>query len=380
MRHTTRKLALVLGLLAAVWVIAGCSSDESSNVTGGSTTGDPDQQTVNLDDTYGGFLAVDEDPAFGDDELAAAISEEEAVADGYEGLDPNERARAQEMEENKRVWYSLTVLWGNLDTPNENEVSGGSQEEDPVVWDGTMTIGLGAIRVMRLISFEHPEDHLILPRPAAGTVQWSSVTHGYLDGLRVLLIYGGDEPAAQAPDDTLHFSAGPLGTVSLPIEELEDLNVIYDIPGSVEKVSFSAFRVEEAHHVRGFMAGRWGWAEGDSVGRFRGRWMSHTGAHLGFMRGHYGENSHGDQVFFGKYIDHQGAFRGFLRGTYEILRTVGNPDNPAGAPVNFEVGAFQGRWEDASGNQMGDLHGRWSRVGKRPGVFSGSWRGLGIAP
>lgn len=381
-RNTTaRSLGWVL--LAGLLTLMGCSSEKDPTAAGRGDTLDPSQQTVDLDDPYGGLLAANEDPAFGDDELAAAELDDHLVADGFAGLDPDGRAQAEEIENHRRVWYSLTVLWGNLEGPDPNGALGSHAEPSaPVVWDGSMWVKSGAFRVLRLISFEDPEDHLSKQRRDPATVAWVSVTHGDFDGLHVLLSYatGWDNTQQEAPDDTLHFRAGPCGDVVFPLAQLENLSTIIDIPDSQEKVSFTALRVEPAAQARGFCSGTWGWAAGDSVGRFGGRWLSYAGEARGYMRGHYGENSLGERVFFGKYIDHEGRFQGFLRGTYQVLRQVGNPNDPAGGPVNFEVGQFSGRWEDKEGDVLGDLHGSWSRVGRRPGVFSGSWRGMGIAP
>jgi hypothetical protein len=373
----------LLVLLAGALTLAGCSTEEKPTTTGDPNSLDPSQQTVDLDDPHGGLLAVNEDPAFGDEDLVAAQLEDDPVDDGYAGLDPTERAQAQDIENNKLVWYSLTVLWGNLDARDNTTPPGPSQEvPNPVVWDGSMWTHSGAIRVLRLISFEKPEDYLPDSRPHPQALSWASVTHGDFDGLHVLLSFrrGADVPPGQVPEDTLRFQAGPCGELSFPIAQLGDLSVIFDIPDSQEKVSFTAFRVEPAMSVRGFVAGKWGWATADSVGRFAGRWISCEGLTMGHMRGHYGENSQGERVFFGKYVDNAGRFQGFLQGTYQILRRVGDPDQPAGALVNYEIGEFHGRWEDKDGDMLGDLHGSWSRVGRRPGVFSGSWRGMGIAP
>lgn len=383
MSRNATATSLGLTLLAGMLVMMGCSAEKNTTAPGNNGSLDPSQQTADLDDPYGGLLAVNEDPAFGDEQLAALELDDDLVDDGYAGLDPDGRAQAQDIENNRRVWYSLTVLWGNLESREEAGTPGTYEEPSaPVIWDGSMWVKSGAFRVLRQISFEDPEDHLSRQRRNPGTLEWVSVTHGDFDGLHVLLSYAASSNNTQeeAPDDTLHFRAGPCGEVFFPIVRLENLSEIIDIPDSQEKVSFTAFRVEPAADVRGFCSGTWGWAEGDSVGRFAGRWLSHAGQTRGFMRGHYGADSQGEQVFFGKYIDNEGRFRGFLRGTYRVLRCVGNPDAPAGAPVNFEVGEFNGRWEDKEGDMLGDLHGSWSRVGRRPGMFSGSWRGMGIAP
>ncbi len=384
MSRSNAITSMGLVLLAGMLVLSGCGREGGTTGSGTGDALDPGQQTVDLDDPFGGLLAVDEDPAFGDDDLAAAQLSDDLVEDGYAGLDPDGRSQAQDIENTRRIWYSLTILWGNLASREEAGTPGTSPEPSaPVRWDGSLWVESGAFRVLRQISFEDPEDHLSKRRRDPGSLEWVSVTHGDFDGLHVLLSYatGAVNSQEEAPDDTLHFRAEPCGEVLFPVARLENLCTIIDIPDSPEKVSFTAFRVEAAAHVRGFCSGTWGWAAGDSVGRFAGRWLSYSGEARGYLRGHYGENSLGERVFFGKTIDNDGRFRGFLRGTYDVLRRVGNPDDPAGGPpLSFEVGEFSGRWEDKEGHVLGDLHGSWSRAGRRPGVFSGSWRGMGIAP
>ncbi len=372
----------VLACMAALTAWSGCSSEKSPVSTGGPGTNDPADQTVNLDDPHGGYLAVGEEPAFGDENLAAAGSNEEEVADGLAGLDAGERVLAEDIEGAPSACYSVTLLWGKLDTrladiPGTHEVPG-----DPVVWSGRLWVNDGVIRVMRLLGFEKPEDHLIDPRPSPAALEWVSVTHGDYDGLHaiVALRASSELSPGEVPDDSLHFRAGPLGEVAFPFADLEDLNLILDVPESQEQVALTVVRIDVTPAVRGFLSGTWGWAEGDSVGRFAGRWIAANGRTQGHLHGIYGINSRDEQVFFGKYIDDQGSFQGFLRGTYKIVRRVGNPDDPGGARVNYEVGEFHGRWEDARGDWLGALQGTWSRVGRKPGVFSGSWRGLGITP
>ena len=351
-------------------LMAGCSSEDKNPVdpTGDQTAED---QTINLDDPYGGFLVVDEIPAFGDESLAQAEAGEELVADGYEGLNGADRTAAEEIETAARQWFSFTVVWGHLG--RTAEVTGDPQEEEPVTWDGSLVLEDGSIRVLTLISFERGEDQLITPRPGPGELAWTSVTHGHVDGLRVLLMVPTDENTGQPVASELVFTAAPVGEIRFTIEELDELDQIVDVPNSEEQVSFTARRADPAASVHGFCGGHWGWKEGDAVGIFRGRWISMNGETMGHMSGHYGLNSNEEPVFYGKYIDREGSFKGFLRGTYEIIREEGGAETPEFA----EVGAFDGHWLDSHGNALGSLRGHWSRRGETDmGRFYGEWRGL----
>jgi len=356
-------LGAVIGLL-----IAGCSSEDQASIT----TPD-DAQTVDLDAEYGGFLAVEESPAFGDTELSESDDEEDLIEDGYEGLTEQDRVRAREIEaHNQRVWYSVTFVWGMLDRERDEDL----EPTDPVTWDGTMTFEQGAIRPLSRIAFEPSEDYLIHPRVGPEELSWASVTHGGADGLRVLLTLPPDE-TGQGLEGTLHFESEPFGSHDFDISELESLDEVYDIEGSDEQLSVVAFRVDTSVESNGFCHGCWGWKDeetGEGVRAFKGRWVSAEGHLQGHVRGHYGVDSDGEQVFFGKYIDRLGRFQGFLRGHYEV-----SSGEATGSGEQVELGRFWGNWLDAHGNALGDLRGHWSRRdGERPGVFSGVWRGTAI--
>lgn len=372
MRNKSAYFAILGCTLLCALLMAGCSSEEKNPVN---TTGDPtpEDQTVNLDDPYGGFLVVDENPAFGDENLAELEAGEAQVADGYEGLSEDDRAVAEGIESNSRRWYSLTVVWGHLG--RTAEVNGTPQEEDPITWNGSMVLQDGSIRVLSLLSFEPSEDQIITPRPSPGELNWTSITHGGVDGLRVLLMIPTDENSGQPLASELVFNAEPVGEIRFTIDELEDLDEVIDVANSEEQISFTSRRADPAASVRGFCGGYWGWKQGEDVGIFRGRWIAMNGETTGYMRGHYGLNSSEEPVFYGKYIDKQGNFRGFLRGTYEIIREQGGFETPEFA----EVGAFEGEWVDGAGNALGSLRGHWSRRGQTDmGRFYGEWRGLSL--
>ncbi len=372
MKINWKLLTLVLSITAGAFIAGGCSSNSSDN---GITPEGNEEQTVNLDDTYGGFLSVPEDPAFGDVDLALSESEEISLEDGYEGLCDSDRSEAEAAEEisSTRAWYSFSVRWGRLDRKDATSI-----EEDPITedieWNGDLSLSDGVIRLLSRISFEiNDGDHVVKPRPGPGELSWESSTHGSFDGIRIYAIVpieGSGENEA-----TLTFNSSQLGPISFSRSELEDLEQTIDVGSDGLQVSFRAFRADPHSDLRGYCGGEWGWSEADSVGRFQGRWVEITGRTVGFMRGHYGLNKNDEPVFFGKYIDRDGAFRGFLKGNYSTL-TSGDVSE-----INaLEVGEFRGHWIDSRGNALGRLSGTWLHRDGKPGRFDGRWAGSSISP
>ncbi len=350
------------------FLLWGCSDEGTPGTV---ETGGPESQTVDLNDPEGGLLAVDEAYAFGDPALAAAGVEDETPNDCYAGLSLVQRERAAAIERTpRRVWFSLAAIWGDIRQQDAGDLEPPPHGEE-VVWDGSMELSAGVIRLVNLIDFESDTDR-ILPRVRPERIEWVSVTQGFIDGLRVLLVIPADSLSTDV--QTLYFKAGTYER-TFTTTELEHLAEIVEI-SDTQKISFHAFRADPSAQVDGFCRGRWGWAAGDSVGRFAGTWVrADNGARVGFMRGHYGTNDLGEQVFFGKYIDNQGRFGGFLRGTWEA-QVVGEEES-AGLREN---GSFTGDWIDARGNAVGHLQGRWTRRGENGGMFQGSWHGHLILP
>ena len=83
---------------------------------------------------------------------------------------------------------------------------------------------------------------------------------------------------------------------------------------------------------------------------------------MGYLRGVYGPNSRGEEVFFGKWITGNGEFMGLLSGRYGRL-----PEHPGGW--------FEGLWVGRDLRIRGGLRGEWG-VGdeiKGGGFFRGIW-------
>jgi hypothetical protein len=365
MKSLARTAVLGAALLALFFLAGGCGREKS---TGSEDILTPENQTVDLNAENGGFLAVDEAPAFGDADLATETTLEENPADGYAGLSIRQRERIESLERGRPLHYALTVIWGDLRNGDAGSLNP-PEQGDAVVWDGSMVLSAGAVRLLNLIDFERPEDR-ILPRATPEELAWASITHGDQDGLRALLIVPrADTTGSAAPPETLRFKAGDYRR-DFAVADLEGLNEVVSLTDT-EQISFRAVRADPAVSTRGFLRGHWGRAAEDSVGRFQGLWTRSDGKMAGVLRGHYGRNARGESVFFGKYIDLAGRFRGFLRGTWEATAEGGE-----GTPGFRESGSFSGRWVDEKGLPLGELNGRWMRRGNHTGVFSGAWQAL----
>jgi hypothetical protein len=356
--------ALAFALLGLIALGLGCSKQES---TGPEDVYGPESQTVDLNDSYGGFLAVDEDPAFGDAQVQVAANSEKVPADGFAGLPATEGEQARNLDGNSQsVRYCLTVLWGDLQDPEWNEDGVPVEKGTPIVWDGSMSLSFGAIKLLAVVDFEPGEDE-ILPRDRREDLAWHSTTTGYLDGVRVIILLPADSAGLQSPQ-TLALTVGEFSK-TINTADLENLDELHEISDSA-KVSLHAFRIDPfSTQARGFCNGRWGRAADDSVGTFAGHWIGgRDGLLAGYMRGHYGVNDNGEQVFFGKYVHADGSFGGFLRGHWEASGGMGLG--------NCERGSFDGEWVDEGGAAIGRLRGHWTRGAEGPGIFSGTWRGL----
>ena len=129
-------------------------------------------------------------------------------------------------------------------------------------------------------------------------------------------------------------------------------------------VAFNTITIEPTACAGGFLAGQWRNVSERPGGKFRGKWISQNGAHMGYLRGIYGPNDRGHRVFFGKWINQGGQFQGLLRGQYGFW----DGDRPGGW--------FEGAWVNRSLRVKGKLRGAWSTSEDIDGGghFRGRWR------
>lgn len=341
------------GLSAALFLLVSCSSDRDPIAP---STPSP-EGTSALEQPNGGWTATNETPAFGDADLLASGIAEDADDSALDLLEIGPREPGGKL-------YAVTIRWGQLDQDDETSIGRSREEGDTFDWSGSLETTRGGIGLLRTLRFE-PEDHIVRPRANRQTLAWISHTGEGADGIRVLVY---EPPPVEGESSAEVCFRTPLLERCFATEELADLDLMVDIEGDVagNRVHFTAWLVDTEHDVRGFLGGRWQGADGDSVGHFSGRWVGNRGQLSGFLRGIYGTNDAGEQVFYGKYIDRSGLFRGFVRGSWEETESTDHGTR----------GRFVGHWwngDEAHPEILGNLQGRWQRGANGRGRFDGRW-------
>jgi hypothetical protein len=324
-------------IVLALALLTGCSKDSEVTVP-------TDEQGLNYEEEFGGYTATDEAPGFGDETISDDMQdnvvtemEEPEFSPVFDSLDSVEDVRV----------YRMTILWGMLEYDSTV-----TQSTD---WSGSLTVERGAIRILSLVRFEQPFDHIIRPRIDRRTLEWVSHTQPHFDGIVVWLY---DVPDSEGIyDNTVTFKTGPY-TRTFDMSELESLSEVVVVDEIGNKVSFEALYLPVPDCPYGFLEGRW-IKKGPENGVFYGFWANWSGMHDGHVRGHWGATNTGDRVFFGKWIDHRGKFRGFLKGTWDFNATTAQAE-----PV---TGTFEGIWADRHRTPQGTLGGNWVAVVNPPG-------------
>jgi len=376
------KLSLVLGLLLSASLLAvGCSDESTAPVE---TAATDDYETMDFSLPYGGLTATDEEEAFGDAALKMELLTEDAeeiddpMADDPEVLAMEEDGDGPaDGRPNRPVFTYVALRWGMLHGPDDSlgTLDTGCEMTD---WTGSIRVDRGAVVVRRLIKFERPADHIILPRLDRQTVGLVSRTWCHFDGVVLQIL---ERPAAEGEDlapNRIHIDLGPY-EADFEVAALGEMDEVYDVDSLGNQFQVTGFSMTDIDVCpKGFLSGRYRAVRAvvDStstsdesdvrhLGNFAGRWMSQTGRIGGFLRGGYGIDADGNRLFVGKYIDRRGHFRGFLRGTWE----------PAGEEI--ELASFSGVWVNAAETVEGRLGGNAYRVeGTAGGFFAGRWATL----
>lgn len=349
-----KNLAMLASLaMLAAWAFAGCENAADTDTANDISTR---EQTVNLDDPYGGFNTADETPAFGDAMLAADYGPDSDV----EVHDDVDTTRT----DHRRPHRFLMVTWGNLRAD--------STIDYPTDWTGSLCVENGVVVVKRTIQFEE-RDHL-QPRTSRECVEWVSHTQPHFDGVIVAILKTRCDSllTSTANVDTLcdeplsvTFQTGPL-TVTFTQDELANLHKVIQVDDAGNAVAFNTLIVMPGECPQGFLAGQWKNVEDKRyAGVFRGKWVSENGLHMGYLRGVFGENGQGHHVFFGKWITQNGRFKGLLTGRYGAFETTDR-----GAD-----GWFEGVYFSRELHTMGGLKGVWGTRDdeKEGGFFRGVW-------
>ncbi|MBK7091148.1 MAG: hypothetical protein IPH59_05430 [bacterium] len=342
---------LLFGVLALLVVgLIGCSDNNVTPEQG-------DDESINLTDNFGGYKATDEQPAFGDPDIASL--EGSAEANDPIMLNPDVDSITKLLDIGV---YSVEFLWGHLELD--------STEVAVTDWSGSLTLERGAIVAVRLIRFE-AGDFIVRPRLSRTVLEFESKTRPSFDGM---LVYIYDPtPSVFDTENTLTFTSGPI-TQTFTMSELASISTVTDVGSN--QFSVNGFKIERLACGEGYLEGRWiRPASVRGQGTFVGRWISEDGLMLGHVRGHFGNREDDVQVLFGKWISVAGLFRGFLKGEWGY----GTDDDPSatdkgwlsGDIFNREavaVGEFDANWvaRERPGNGNND------RAAKH-GYFRGQW-------
>jgi len=381
-KNPTLILAMLLMLTT---LFTGCS-DDSGNPVETSQLGTDDFEKMDFTLPYGGLTVSDEYEAFADDALAAMMfAEEGEEVDDEIAHDPE----VQELEDlgreagdpnnhNRPRFTFLRLRWGMVRS-SEDTLNIPEPPCDMLDWTGEIHTDRGIVLVQRVIKFERPADHLVLPRLDRKTVAFVSNTTCHFDGLLLQII---ERPQDFDPDNSepnrLHINTGPYSGV-YEVEALAGFNEIIQVDDNGNLMQLNGFNLSDtAYCPKGFLSGRFRHipAEdsdltmsddnpGTQVGRLAGAYMDLTGRISGFMRGGYGYDAGGNPVFYGKYIGRRGIFRGLISGTWQPAEDV------------RDLASFEGRWVTASGGVEGLLGGTAHPVHDYPGGFyEGRWTAL----
>ena len=362
MKRTNAILVLAMMAVVAIWALPGCKSPSSDAIDNDLLTR---EQVVDLDDEYGGYNFGNEREAFSDPSLAVDYGPESSVAyDDPMDDDPEVR---DIMDRPHRRRY-LMITWGNLRADTSISFS--------TDWSGGLSVENGIVLLKRTILFD-PHDE-ILPRTSRDLLEWKSFTRPHFDGIVVALhkrvrcdslpndstaVGVRDTIRCDTPPLSVTFKTGPL-TVTITEDDLEDLHRVIEVDDAGNAVAFNTIVIEPQACAGGFLAGQWKNVSDRPGGIFRGKWISHNGVHMGYLRGAYGTNSRDQKVFFGKWIAAGGDFQGLLRGRYGDFEG----DRPGGW--------FAGEWLTRNLRVGGGLRGVWgtSDCVDGGGFFRGRWK------
>jgi hypothetical protein len=374
-----KQLRILLPLIAALALLAaGCGNDDAGPVGASDLTGSDDYTAFDFSSEYGGLTVTDEPVAFDDPELAKLLAEEEAeeVPDPW-AADPElarleELARtAETLPDSLRPRFTFVHLrWGML--RGEGDTLAVEPPCDVTDWTGSLRTDRGLVVVRRVLGFERPFDHVIFPRLDPRTVALVSHTACRDDGI---LIQIAERPeAAEDPDaepNRLHVDLGPYQAVFdvAALRDLHELTAVDEL-NSVAVTGFTLHDVEVC--PKGFLSGVWRRLPADAaqpdslpgelLGHYTGLWRGLDGRVLGFLRGGYGRDADGAEIFLGKIIGRGGEFRGLVRGEWTP------------APDGESLAGFLGRWAGREGRVEGVLGGEAHPVeGTSGGFFVGRW-------
>lgn len=300
---------------------------------------------LSLDEENGGYRADDEAPGFGDPSFAQMFGEAATAGDP---LESDAGILALEEEPESRVTY-VRLIWGQLQRQ--------SDQDQITDWGGSIRVDRGAIVVLRRIRFEPLSDWVVFPREDPKLVELYSQTGPAFDGL-LLKIIDPEPESAEANEFALELGAATFG---MPVAELAGFSEILDVDELGNQLSVQSPEILDCPN--GFLRGVWvGRQPGQLRGIFRGAVTEFGGGLRGHVRGHWGVNASGEQVFRGKMIARDGRFLAFVHGDWS-----GGGDGGVGR------GSFAGVLMDENETVTGALGGHYRHGLRRGGFLAGRW-------
>jgi hypothetical protein len=332
------SLALTLSLAA---LLGACGSPEVETAT-------PDELDQALSSSYGGEIATDEAPAFGDPLLAAGELrlEDAAVADAT--------TERPDLDGARRV--RIALIWGYpRPHPDATEV---------VDWSGTITVANAALRVVSTLRFEERSDVILRPRTDIHTVAFESQTKPHADGLLLEVVMAERLNPEHRPV-TLTFSSAVVES-TLTIEAGMALSGVQTVDDAGHVLAYHVIRPDADGCAQGTLRGRWqaaGEVDGRVLGRLAGRFFTAEGRVRGHLRGVYGVRENGNQVWFAKVINAEGQFLGIIAGRWGEGKFAGL----VLGRDEIVKGVVRGQYFEADVGGAGGFMGRWSeRCGEDP--------------
>jgi hypothetical protein len=360
--YTEMKRNLLAITIASLLVLAGgCQWLDNGTAP---VTADK-EQVIDLDSPTGGFTFTDEEPAFGEPELFEPMFNEVAVDDTTSDCD-----QLKELYRHRHVKiFRMRAIWGHLVTTYTNDTQR-DQDYCPLDWSGMMRLDGGAIIIERIIAFE-PEDSV--ERENVSTISWTSNTGPHVDGLQVMLVvpWGPADSTSEWVEPKLVFETGPYSK-EFSVTELMAMSLLELVDECGNGITINSHNLP-AFCPYGFLAGGWKSVEPDTtnagnviLGLYRGIWISERGTPGGYLKGAFGTNSAGDQVFVGKYVDLTGKFKGILKGYYGLCPELTSE-------TVYPYGFFRGIWINEDETESGGLKGHWVAREEGFGFFHGVW-------
>ena len=333
------RISRLLALGASVSLLAGCDLLTDSKDAPAATTETWAQQD-NFTDPDGGYTFDPEREAFGDPELLKLESAEA----------PAELAEPDSMPtDTTGAAFLVRITWGQLE---------GSRElQRPIDWSGSIAVDEGGFGVVRVVGFERAQGDHLLPRESRQRLGFVSHTTTRYDGV-LLVVHprAGGTGDGIAAEGTLHFRTTPF-TGAWSYADLRTANLLIPVGDAGNAVSIVGLPLptrpgDECR--RGFVRGQWMVRltdEGQPArGLFRGLWVLDNGLPIGHIRGHFGTNEAGENVWFGKILGRGGIVLGLARGTFTPN------DDPANVGGTFEGGIVV----RAGGGLEGSVAGRYA--------------------